>query len=117
MRHDVKVVFATPTLDCKPAFEMVGSMERVATMLALAGVQNAHIFWPGLQFVDSARNYLVKQFLEDFPNAEFLFFIDDDIGFPPQKVLEFLNESDNWVVSEVGRHTTEEANRIIGELK
>lgn len=34
-----------------------------------------------------------------------------------RKVLEFLNESDNWVVSEVGRHTTEEANRIIGELK
>jgi hypothetical protein len=97
VRHDVKVVFATPTLDCKPAFELVGSMGRVATMLAQAGVQNAHIFWPGLQFVDSARNFLVKQFLEDFPNAEFMFFIDDDIGFPPEKVLEFLNRPEDIV--------------------
>ena len=72
-------------------------MMQTIALLARQGIESANIFWPGLQFVDSARNFIIGKFLEDYPNAEFLFFIDDDIGFPAQKALEFLSRPEDIV--------------------
>ncbi len=44
----------------------------------------------GDTFIDKARNRLATAFLEQFPHAANLFFLDDDIGWPADKVLEFL---------------------------
>jgi len=49
-------------------------------------------FRPGLQFVEVARNLLCTEFLQNYPAATDLFFIDDDVGgWPREKVIEFIN--------------------------
>lgn len=87
---DPYVLFATPTLTGSVAYEFAGSMEQVGGLLAQAGIRSAHRYQPGLQFIEVARNLLVATFLQDYPEATDLFFIDDDIGFTPHKVIEFV---------------------------
>lgn len=90
-------LFATPTLTGKVAYEFAGSCERMAGALARKGIEFGHEYFPGVPFVDAARNVLLSKFLTDYPTATDLFFLDDDIGFPEHKVLEFL-ERDEGVV-------------------
>lgn len=85
------VFFATPTFTGHPSYEFCGSLWETVGVLIQAGVNSAHRFHPGLQFVEVARNLLCTQFLQN-SSADNLFFIDDDVGgFSGGKVLEFLN--------------------------
>jgi hypothetical protein len=52
---------------------------------------------PACAFIDMARNILCTEFLEEYPDATDLFFIDDDIGFPAEKVVEFLDRPQDVV--------------------
>ncbi len=86
-----EVFFATPTFSGHPSYEFCGAMWNVVSVLLQNGIDACHRFHPGLQFVEVARNILCTQFLQN-SSAGDLFFIDDDVGgWPPQKVLQFLN--------------------------
>lgn len=88
MSHEV--VFATPCFSKHVSYEYAGCLAQTCSLLTSKNVKNRWIVHPGLQFVDVARNILVAQFLQEVPEADCLFFIDDDIGWPPHKVLEFV---------------------------
>lgn len=92
-----KPLFATPCLSSYVAYEFAGSCSKMSGALARKNIEHYHIFLPGIPFVDAARNFLLTQFLSDFPDATDLFFLDDDIGFPEHKVLEFLEREEEIV--------------------
>lgn len=84
------VVFATPTLSSNFAMEWVRSI--ILTVSALKDYRVDHAFMQraGDCFISKARNKLVTDFLRDYPDGTDLFFLDDDIGWPAQKIIEFL---------------------------
>ncbi len=91
------VVFATPTLDFRVSLEFLSSSIRTEWELAKAGFKSAYHGVGGDCFVDKARNRLVTDFLSQFPQADDFFFLDDDIGWPSGKVVEFLNRPQDIV--------------------
>ncbi len=91
MQPDPYVIFATPTLSSHVSYEFCGAMESAMSSLALSKIRSAHIFWPGLQFVDAARNALSTQFLGEYPDGTDFFFVDDDVGgFTAEQVGKFV---------------------------
>lgn len=90
-------LFATPTLTGMVAYEFAGSCSQMSGALARKGIEFYHTFRPGVPFVDAARNLCVSEFLLDHKDATDLFFLDDDIGFPAHKVLEFLERDEEIV--------------------
>lgn len=84
------VFFAIPTFDAKLAFECAGSLMGAAAKLTEHGVSSTVFFLPRLQFIDVARNIQVTEFLQNHDDKTHLFFIDDDVGFPSEKVVEFI---------------------------
>lgn len=89
--------FATPCLSSNVAYEFAGSMASTGSLLARRGIDFYQVFLPGVPFIDAARNSLLSQFLTDFPDATDLFFLDDDVGFPVEKVIEFLERPEEIV--------------------
>ena len=86
----IHVVVGTPTFTNAQATEFTGSMIELAGEMSRRSISLGWAVWPNLQFVDAARNFIVRDFLAKNPTATHLFFIDDDVGFPWMKVLEFL---------------------------
>lgn len=84
------VIIATPAFMCQTSIEFCGSMFRLARLLTMHGIDHGWGVWPGLQFVDAARNFLVRDFLAKYEEATHIMFIDEDVGFPAEKVVEFL---------------------------
>ena len=84
------VVIATPSLDHRVSLDFMNAMLDVRLLLLRDGIQHTFIQIGGDCFVAKARNKLATMFL-DIPEATDLFFIDDDLGFPAQKVLDFIN--------------------------
>jgi len=89
-----EVLFATPAVDHQFAVCFQRSMMETQWLLAQHGVTSGVLVRPGDCFVDKARNKLVGDFLVQFPYTENFFFLDDDIGWEPAKVLEFLRRPD-----------------------
>jgi len=81
-------VFATPSLDHRVTLDYLRSWTKTVSLLKDSGIDHGMISRGGDCFVAKVRNKLVKQFL-DGPGTD-LFFIDDDLGWPEQKVLEFI---------------------------
>lgn len=88
------VIFATPTLSHKFSTDFQRSMQETQWLLGSNGITSGMMVRPGDAFVDKARNKLVGDFLRDFPETENFFFLDDDIGWEPAKVLEFIRRPD-----------------------
>lgn len=84
------VVFATPSLDHKVSLDFLNSVLDVRLLLAQRSIPHAFLQIGGDCFVAKARNKLATWFLRNHPEATDLFFLDDDIGFPAQKVIDFL---------------------------
>lgn len=84
------VIFATPTLSHAVSIEYHQAMLGTATLLMQRGIGQGWHVVGGDQFIWKARNRLVCEILADFPEATDIFMIDDDVGFPPSKVLEFI---------------------------
>ena len=97
MQPEQFVIFATPNFSNFVSQEYCGSKERLMFILARMGIPCATIFWPGLQFIEVARNALVARFLRDYPDATDLFFIDDDVAFEAEKAVEIIQRSENIV--------------------
>lgn len=81
------VYVATPAYDGKVDVDYSQSLAEASFCSPLYQVQvNAGVMGNGA-FIDLARNIFVKIFLEDFPDATHLFFIDADLKFPPQAFI------------------------------
>lgn len=95
--HKIDVVFATPSYSHRHAMEYTRSLIETEWVLWQAGCATAHMQRGGDCFVSKVRNKMVTDFLTQFPDCQNFFFLDDDIGWPALKVLEFLNRPEDIV--------------------
>lgn len=91
------VFFAIPTFTGLLDYKCTGALMAAVGHLTERGISSRTWFMPNLQFVDVARNFQVTAFLQDCPECTHLFFIDDDVGFPPEKVVEFVLRDEDIV--------------------
>lgn len=91
------VVIATPSLDSRVTVDFLNSCLDVRLLLLKDRIPHSFRQESGDCFVAKARNKLVTQFLEDHPEATDLFFLDDDIGFPAEKFIEFIKRDEEIV--------------------
>lgn len=91
------VLFATPCLDGKIDLDFFHSYFHTCVALANKGITQFIRFQAGICFIDHARNVLCHQFLNEFPDATDLFFIDDDIGWHSDGVLRLLEHDEDIV--------------------
>ena len=84
------VFFATPCLKHQVTVEFLRSAMATQTLLHSEGIATTWSIRAGDPFIAKCRSKLVKDFL-DHADATDLFFLDDDIGWPAEKVLEFVN--------------------------
>ena len=82
------VIFATPSLEHKVSLDYLRSWTNTVWLLKDAGIAHGRADRGGDCFVAKVRNKLVQEFL-DGPGTD-LFFLDDDLGWPAPKVLEFI---------------------------
>lgn len=81
------VFIATPAYDGKVDTDYCQALAEASFMAPLYQIQvNQSVMGNGA-FIDLARNIFVKIFLEKFPDATHLFFIDSDLKFPPQAFI------------------------------
>jgi hypothetical protein len=84
------VYVATPAYDGKVDCDYSQSLAESAFCSPLYQVKlTAGVMGNGA-FIDLARNIFVKIFLEDFPDATHLFFIDADLKFPPNAFIGLI---------------------------
>jgi len=89
------VILATPCLNHAVALEFLRSAVATTHLLSNRFLADGDFGFSWQQragdcFVAKVRSKLVGEFLDN-PHATDLFFIDDDLGWPPEKVLEFLD--------------------------
>jgi hypothetical protein len=92
------VAFAVPSLTHSVAMEFFVSAMQTEWLLAHHGYKRSWMNHCGDQFIAKARNKLVKEFLTNHPDCENFFFLDDDIGWPAAKVLEFCERDEDVLV-------------------
>lgn len=100
------VVFATPSLSCSVCTEYLESYRRTTKLLDQAGIKHDLILHQGDPFISHARNALVADFLNNYPDATDLFWIDDDVGWKASKVIEFLESDEDIVCGAPPKKTT-----------
>lgn len=81
-------IFCTPTLTHTVSLDYLRSWTNTIWLLKEAGIAHGRADRGGDCFIAKVRNKLVQEFL-DGPGTD-LFFLDDDLGWPAPKVLEFL---------------------------
>jgi hypothetical protein len=94
---DKCVVFATPCYDHRVCYEFYKSGLETEWALNARGIARGYIGRGGDQFIAKVRNKIVSEFLTNYPMATDLFFLDDDIGWPALKVVEFLDRPEDIV--------------------
>jgi len=73
--------------------------------LAQLGIPHGYKQVGGDQFIAKARNRLITEFLTEYPMATDLFFIDDDVGWPADAVIKFLNRPEDIVAGAYPKKT------------
>lgn len=91
------VLFATPCLSAKVDLDYFQSYIHTSVALGQKGIRHTVRMQAGIAFIDHARNVLCHHFLEDFPDATDLFFIDDDIGWTSDSVIRLLERDEDIV--------------------
>lgn len=99
------VRFSTPCLSSSVSIEFLMSALKTERLLSAQGIDHEWSNRPGDPFIAKARSSAACEFLKG-PGTDF-FFLDDDIGWPAEKVLEFL-QSDAPVIAGVYPHKMEE---------
>lgn len=99
------VRFSTPCLTHNVSLEYLMSALKTERLLGQRGIDHEWSNRPGDPFIAKARSSAACEFLKG-PGTD-LFFLDDDIGWPAEKVLEFL-ASDAPVIAGVYPHKLEE---------
>lgn len=82
------VLFATPSLDHSVTLEFFRSALKTHDLCQAHGIKPGWAQRAGDCFIAKARNKLCAEFLAS--DATDLFFLDDDIGWPAEKVIEFI---------------------------
>jgi hypothetical protein len=95
---DKAVAFATPSLNHSVSMEFFCSSMQTDWLLAAHGYKRSYLNHCGDQFIAKARNKLVNDFLLNHPDIDNFFFIDDDLGWPAEKVLEFCERDEDIIV-------------------
>jgi len=83
------IAIATPSMTASCTMAHRASMIELRGLLVQRGVPHVIFDRSRMMYLDRVRDFLCTQFLEDFPDATDLFLVDDDVGFPAEKVLEF----------------------------
>jgi hypothetical protein len=91
------VIFGIPSYDNRVCYEFFGSMLDTERLLTCQQISHGYIGLGGDQFIARVRNKLATQFLRDYPEGTDLFFLDDDIGWPAEKIVEFLKRPEDIV--------------------
>ena len=91
------VAFACPSLTHSVSIEFLRSMMRTDWLLSENGWDRIYLDHCGNQFIANARNELVNDFMTNYPGCENFFFLDDDLGWTPEKVLDVLNRPEDIV--------------------
>lgn len=84
------VLLGVPSFRGQPEREFVVSLSETQNALAAAGVGYSMTLLAGDPYLAKCRCRIASKFLTDFPAATHLFFLDDDVGWPPAKVPEFV---------------------------
>jgi len=91
------VLFACPCLSAKVELDFFQSFMQTSMLLGKLGIPHTIRMQPGIAFIDHARNVLCHNFLEEFPDATDLFFLDDDIGWEAESVVRLLEHKEDIV--------------------
>lgn len=89
----MKLVLATPSLTHTVVLEYLMSAVATTKHLLDHGVVHEWRNRPGDPFIAKCRSNMVHDFLKD-PDATDLLFLDDDLGWPCEKVLEFVQRDE-----------------------
>lgn len=81
-------IFCTPSLGHHVSLAYLQSWSKTSWLLKEAGISFGRIDKGGDCFIDKVRNKFVQDFLDG--EGTDLFFLDDDLGWTPEKVLEFV---------------------------
>lgn len=92
-----KVLFATPTLLHHVCTEYHRSSIETNALLASNDIQPGWLHIGGDPYLAKVRNKLVHEFLTLSDEWGDFFFLDDDIGWPAQKVLDFIIRGEDVV--------------------
>ena len=92
------VVFGIATFKGEPCLEFFNSYQDTLIHLAQSGIPSGRSMVPGDPYLSKARNRLAYEFLVNWPGATHLFFLDDDIGWQPEKVTEFVRRDLDIIV-------------------
>lgn len=84
------ILFAIPSYTGAPCGEFMVSWTETLGALGQAGIPSGVCWVPQDPYLSKARNKAATLFLTQWPMATHLFFLDDDIGWPAQKVVEFI---------------------------
>lgn len=88
-QSDPVVYFATPSLDHRVTLNYLTSWTDTVWLLKDRGIRHGCINRGGDCFVAKVRSKIVGDFLKT--DGTDLFFLDDDIGWPAEKALEFID--------------------------
>lgn len=102
------VAFATPSLTHSVCIEYHRSSKQTSWALAAKGYDEACLDVCGNQFIANARNLLVRDFLTKHPGVENFFFLDDDLGWPAHKVIEFIERPEDILVGVYPKRSDQE---------
>lgn len=91
------VIFGTPSYSHSVSTEFFKSSIETEWLITAKGLARGYITHPGDQFIAKVRNKIVTEFLVNYPMATDLFFLDDDLGWPAQKVIDFLERPEDIV--------------------
>lgn len=84
----MRILFATPSYRGITYAPFLDSLEATTALLAERGHQTEFYLLTGCCYVQTARNQIVKHFLDS--DADILFFLDDDISWPAGAALKLI---------------------------
>lgn len=92
------VVFGIPSLLHQVSLGTFVSQIETDRLMILNGIAISYLPIGGDPFPWKVRSKIASMFLVNYPDATDLFFIDDDVGYPSEKVLEFLHRPEDILV-------------------
>lgn len=102
--HPLSVVVCIPTLTGKLDTNMTMAWDETRRLLLVNDIPHIVTMIRGDAFIDKARNRAVTAFIND-TTANNLFFLDDDVGWPPEKFVEFLTRPEDIVCAAYPKKT------------
>lgn len=91
------VCFGIPSLSHSVSMGFLRSWTSTVSLLTAKGVPSSTLVLGGDPFIAKARNRIATDFLRECPEADSLFFLDDDVDWPAEKVIEFLERPEGVV--------------------